>query len=959
MTDPLPRRLREEGFEYLSRGTLDDFPVRRVTSWLTGFGFGEIAAGIPAHRDGIDGGPAHEELFEVLRNGEDRLVVGRPGAGKSTLCKQVAVEWARADELGPVLYRTGEDAVCNFGSVDALERAIDAAEGHALVGVENATLAGANRVFEVRRDHADRDVTFLFEARRADVDGHAGSPSLGTGAVRGGDDALADLPHYPLPSVSRSDVERVVEAFEDATRRVVDRDPGSLYEDLRSGARSGVEAHLGGMVLLAYRLSTYGEAGAGFVAHVRRCYRTLADPGNAEAVRDLSGFDPDLLADVGVMVALLGAAGLGIRKQYVRALAGEYGNHDAVGDEIEEILAGLEGWFLFPTDGEDDERPRWRVHELWSTLYLRELADEYADGEGQDPDDVESEPRFARCLTALFALATDDPCVHLGTVRTNVFDLAAEWPALAVLFGTSESARYEFPAAATDQGIRQAVATRGDAHFQRGDYGRAADEYERVRESASAAGDSRVVARALDALGATAFGRGSLDDAAECYQAATDRRREVDDHRGVARGLGALGEVTAERGDLDAAEEYHREGLELARDLGYRRGVARRLDSLGRIERRRGDLDASETYHRESLTISRDVGNRHGVARSLAGLGAIAVTRHDVDAAEERYRESLDVSRAVGDRRGIARALQGLGGVARQRREFDAAETYYRDSLAIARAAGNRRGVARSLDGLGLVAVARGDLVAAEEYHRDALEIARETGDRWNVARSLSYLGRVAVLWGEYDDAGRYYRDALDVARDAGDTHATATILHGLGLVACRHGRSDLGEEYLRESLDRFRETGDRRGVALTLGNLGWIAHDCGNLDAAADRYREAIDALLQVGDRHSAAEYLWRLGTVSHARGNVAVAADRYERALEQFREGESVEDAISVYRHLLKASVDRGDPAAVAEWTGEAVDFALRHHVEGIRETLEAGLDDLVPDRGPGEASHPVGHD
>jgi len=69
-----------------------------------------------------------------------------------------------------------------------------------------------------------------------------------------------------------------------------------------------------------------GEADTGLEAHVRLRYQTVMQPGSDEALRDLSRFDPDLLADVGVMVNLLNASGIGIYPELVHALGHEYGH---------------------------------------------------------------------------------------------------------------------------------------------------------------------------------------------------------------------------------------------------------------------------------------------------------------------------------------------------------------------------------------------------------------------------------------------------------------------------------------------------------------------------------------------------------------------------------------------------------------------------------------------------------
>jgi len=132
-------------------------------------------------------------------------------------------------------------------------------------------------------------------------------------------------------------------------------------------------------------------------------------PGSDEALRDLSRFDPDLLTDVGVMVNLLNASGIGIYPELVHALGHEYGHRIETHDEIHQICDELTGWFLFQTDGREEQVRT--THPLWSTLYLRAVAqDHYQQQTGSRRRD-QSEPHAARCLQALFALVDDaDHC---------------------------------------------------------------------------------------------------------------------------------------------------------------------------------------------------------------------------------------------------------------------------------------------------------------------------------------------------------------------------------------------------------------------------------------------------------------------------------------------------------------------------------------------------------------------
>lgn len=164
----LSPRLRSQGFVRVDADYLDDRePLDTETEWRAGRGSSDVAAG-----DAVDSECAAddchasvlEELQERLREGQRLTLLGPPGAGKGTCCKQIAVRWHEAED-GAVFYRESGSGRA-FEAIGALESAIESDPGHTLVVVEDAVRAEANTVLEVMRAVSGRsDVSFLLTAR--------------------------------------------------------------------------------------------------------------------------------------------------------------------------------------------------------------------------------------------------------------------------------------------------------------------------------------------------------------------------------------------------------------------------------------------------------------------------------------------------------------------------------------------------------------------------------------------------------------------------------------------------------------------------------------------------------------------------------------------------------------------------------------------------------------------------
>ncbi|CCQ34298.1 TPR repeat domain containing protein [Halorhabdus tiamatea SARL4B] len=784
----LTQDARNEGFRQLSPVYFERATPTPETSWRTTFTLADVEAGIPARRDGHDDQYADEELLAALRKGEDRLVVGRAGAGKSTLCKQVAVAWYQHSELGEVLYRDS-DAGGGFESTEALREAIDRGDGHVLVVVEDAIRANARAIFDVIEEYdAVADVTFLLDARTEELDSDSDAQTLDQSGERRQLRVAGSIERYYLPAISEADVERTIAAFEGATGRTVDRSAGELYEEIRAEGGEGI----GRFLLLSFHLPfgdgavERGENESGLETHVRSRYRTLMNPGSEEALRDLSRFDADLLADVGVMVNLLNASGIGIYPELVHALGYEYGHDVETHDEIEGIRKALEGWFLFPVD-DDSEQVR-TTHDLWSTLYLRAVARDYLEQRANSRRRERSEPRAARCMDSLFALFDDEAhrealsqefpeSSMLKIVERNleakadeyvklVFGLTRRWSTLAPLAGTETTARYDLPTACSDKTCQLVMYLRGHAQLDYGTYLKARGEYERLLEDAQSTRDRQLKANSLGNLGIVAEMRGEYEKARKYIQQALELERELGDVKGESKSLSNLGIIAGNLGAFDQAKEYHQRSLDLARELDRRQGEAKTLNNLGSIAQKLGEYEQAREYFQQSLDLTREVGDRRLEATCLGNLGLVSDELGESEGAREYHMRSLKLKRELGDQPGEVSTLNNLGSVALELEEYEQAREYFQQSLQLARELGDRNNEAKTLGNLGLVAGSLGEVDQAREYHQRCLKLAREMGDRWTEANSLGNLGLVARGQGEYEQAHEYLQQSLFIFRD-------------------------------------------------------------------------------------------------------------------------------------------------------------------------------------------------
>ena len=828
--------------------------------------FAEVAAGYVLDRTAPTENGRYsvaDRLFESLSDGDDRLLVGPAGSGKSTVCRSVAVRWHRSGR-GSVLYRRGGSEE-PFTAVESLRERISNAPGSVLVVVEDVVSPGAARTIAVARELAERpDVSFLFDARRDAYDEPDGLPLTPADLTYRG-----RIETIRMPRLDEREVERFVDHVATITETPLATDASALLDAIRG--RPDNQSADGSDDCDDSTTATATNSQAEVARLVHRLAHSTTRPGDedvtrsslegeiAEIVRDLDERPPPTM-DVAVLCNLLNVAGLGdIRSLAYAVLSAGSTQSDGSArlngsdrtdpDAVRRALDRLEGTVLLPApDGSTRT-----VHEEWSVLFLEQLLE-------REPEPVVAR-RVGRVLTRLLSLADDparrsrirralggdapaiddiesDPATWAETATAAVYDVGQSYPRLAGLYGRVRYSWVDLPEACPpelqerqpewvtrmyidagavdramealdawqpDSAIGEAKRQRGfgDVARRQGEYDAAVDHFERAAALFEDAGDREGLAAAVRGRGQAAHFAGEFETAYEDGSRAYAIAASLDDPIAVAKSLMNVANALDAMGDSETVIAHYRLARELFRTYDDIHGEANVSTNLGVTLRRRGDLSGARRAGRRALEGYRTVGDTHREAIVLVNLGAIAEQRGELGTARERYRAVESLAERIGSEPHRGFALNGLGSVALREHALDEAERLSRDALAVFEGIDADHRTAMVSTQLAEIAVERGDADEAERWLSRSAELLDDHAGRKRTAAHNHVRGRKLRLQGDLPAAERALSSALEDAESGGFMDLKTRILATLGQIAAERGENRIAVDRLVTAIEQ------------------------------------------------------------------------------------------------------------------------------------------------------------
>lgn len=893
----LPVDLKTEGFVRLSDDYFDahDEAAPEI-SWQTGFTLTEVRAGQAVDRVDEDGNRVVERLVGQLRDGGDHVLLGPPGAGKSTTCMAVACDWFEQG-LGPVLYRErgrGDE----FTSTALLEAYLRQADGHTLVVVEDAIRREANAVFELMQVLGGRDdVTFLLDSRQSEW---RGSNEFGldprVGAYR-----RASVREISMPALDEEEYDRFARHFDRLVGAGGEVTPTG--DELRSAVDGGLEG----------TTDDGAEPGTALLAQAQlsRMHTRVSDcePGGPNALeadivetfRSLSGARTDIATDLAVLVNLLNAAGIPVAAEYLYALSTD-GQYPAV----EAAIDSLRGSVLFDREETRVAGTEYRTrHEEWSRRFLEQLLELL-------PEE-RAEASFGRCVSRLLSLADDgdrreriqrhlststphlhrietDPREWADEVTERVFTLGQSHSRLAPLYGLTDESAIDLPEACSAFVRHKQAWWRADMNGYQGATERAKSEVERLSDTeATDEGLAEADAKRLRFLGHRGLSMyyrtsGENDVARDHATEALTLAQSLEDIDKIALAHEVLVSVELIESNLESAGAHLEELRELADEHDDPAVKRMAMHAEGQRLLIKGAYDEARVQLRRAVEQAREANGYGTAAYVLSTLGQVALVENDFDLAESSLSSAVDVGRSSGSSMRLCFLYSLLARLALKRGDVEDAEAYLQQ--AAEREAGVSQLASVRLRSLALVELAQGNLTTAVDIAREAVENAEDVAYPMEQTDTHQTLAQLLIQQGELREAERYLEQSREATEAVGNPVKLATCDRLRARLEFGIGNLDEAERFAHKSLETFVEAEIEDEGAVCRRVLGLVALERGEVPTAREQLTAGLESaeksgvVRQVARLHEAMVQLeTKAGDRAKARRHGGQAIETFER--------------------------------------------------------------------------------
>ena len=232
-------------------------------------------------------------------------------------------------------------------------------------------------------------------------------------------------------------------------------------------------------------------------------------------------------------------------------------------------------------------------------------------------------------------------------------------------------------------GTANAVIGLGDVYAARGDYRRAADNYQQMMKLVESLGHKEGIAVLSIRLGDIHYYQGNFPQALSYYQRSVDLYEKLRSREDIAHPLLRMGDVYFAQNDNTRALEYYQRSLKICEQTFDKGGATFLLNRIAEVYAAQDRYEEADEFYRRSLKLQEELGIKSITATTLNGMGSIRYRQGNYGEAANLSARAAELAKGGHAPEVLWKTLTSLGQAYRSLKQVDRAQQSFDQAIAV------------------------------------------------------------------------------------------------------------------------------------------------------------------------------------------------------------------------------------------------------------------------------------
>lgn len=232
-------------------------------------------------------------------------------------------------------------------------------------------------------------------------------------------------------------------------------------------------------------------------------------------------------------------------------------------------------------------------------------------------------------------------------------------------------------------GTANALIGLGDVYAARGDYLRAADNYQQIMKLVESLGSKEGIAVVSVRLGDIHYYQGNFPQALGYYQRSVNLYEKLGSRQDIAHPLLSIGNAYFAQKDNTRALEYYQRSLKICEQTFDKGGAAFLLNRIAEVYAAQDRYEEADAFYRRSLKLQEELGIKSITAITLNGIGSIRYRQGNYGEAARLSTRAAELAKEGNAPEVLWKTLTSLGHAYRALKQVDRAQQSFDEAIAI------------------------------------------------------------------------------------------------------------------------------------------------------------------------------------------------------------------------------------------------------------------------------------